>query len=293
LPQKAKILKNNFGTASGMWFDHRDKVVISLPGVPYEMKALMEEEVLTALKSRFDLPHILHKTVLTYGLGESVIASRIEAWEQQLPKSIKLAYLPSLGRVRLRLSTKGSNLEELQSAMDQQIAQLIPLIEDVYFGVEEAQPIEVQIGNRLKEKKQTLSCAESCTGGTIASRITAHAGASQFFKGSAVTYVAEAKTHFLGVPQELIQKEGVVSAAVAAAMAKGAKKEFQTDYALGITGNAGPTTEPGAAVVGTVFIALATPQGVHTEEFMLGNHRERVIQKAVNKAFELLYHSIK
>ncbi len=292
LPEKARIFKNAFGTASGMWFDHNDKVVVSLPGVPYEMKSLMENGILKALQQRFEMPHILHKTLLTYGLGESVIAERIADWEAKLPPTIKLAYLPSLGRVRLRLSTKGKDLNELQSQMDEQIAAVLPLIEDIYFGLEEEHPIEVQIGQRLKESKYTLSCAESCTGGTIASRITAHAGASQFFKGSAVTYAPSAKAHFLGVTPEVIDEHGVVSAAVAKAMALGAQKEFKTDYAIGVTGNAGPTTEEGTAAVGAVFIAIATPNGVFVEYFMMGNHRERVIQKSVNKAFEMLYRAL-
>lgn len=292
LPEKARIFKNAFGTASGMWFDHNDKVVVSLPGVPYEMKSLMENGILKALQQRFEMPHILHKTLLTYGQGESVIAERIADWEAKLPPTIKLAYLPSLGRVRLRLSTKGKDLNELQSQMDKQIAAVLPLIEDIYFGLEEEHPIEVQIGQRLNESKHTLSCAESCTGGTIASRITAHAGASQFFKGSAVTYVPSAKAHFLGVTPEVIDEHGVVSAAVAKAMALGAQKEFKTDYAIGVTGNAGPTTEEGTAAVGAVFIAIATPNGVFVEDFMMGNHRERVIQKSVNKAFEMLYRAL-
>ena len=151
LPEKSRIFKNAFGTASGMWFDHNDKVVVSLPGVPYEMKSLMENGILKALQQRFEMPHILHKTLLTYGLGESVIAERIADWEAKLPPTIKLAYLPSLGRVRLRLSTKGKDLNELQSQMDEQIAAVLPLIEDIYFGLEEELPIEVQIGQRLKQ----------------------------------------------------------------------------------------------------------------------------------------------
>ncbi len=166
-----------------MWFEAEDVVVISMPGVPYEMKSLMKNEILPALQEKFEMPHIFHKTILTYGLGESVIADRIADWETQLPSSIKLAYLPSLGRVRLRLSAKGPNPDRLQEQVDAEVAKLRPLIADIYYGEEEDEPIEVLIGNQLRQQGQTLAVAESCTGGAIAARITTHPGASGFFLG--------------------------------------------------------------------------------------------------------------
>jgi nicotinamide-nucleotide amidase len=292
LPEKARIFKNTIGTASGMWFEAEDVVVVSMPGVPYEMKSLMNNEVLPALQEKFDTPHIYHKTIMTYGLGESVIADRIADWEAQLPSSIKLAYLPSLGRVRLRLSTKGIDAALLHSQVDAEVAKLRPLIEDVYYGEEEEEPIEVLIGKQLQKQGQTLALAESCTGGLIASRMTTHPGASAFFLGGGVTYATSSKTHLLGVSETIIAKHGVVSAAVAEAMAKGAQQTLGSDYALATTGNAGPTALEGHADVGTVFIGLATPDGVESFRFVMGNNRERVMQKTVNKAFELLFKAL-
>lgn len=292
LPEKARIFKNTIGTASGMWFEAEDVVVVSMPGVPYEMKSLINNEVLPALQEKFDTPHIYHKTIMTYGLGESVIADRIADWEAQLPSSIKLAYLPSLGRVRLRLSTKGIDAALLHSQVDAEVAKLRPLIEDVYYGEEEEEPIEVLIGKQLQKQGQTLAIAESCTGGLIASRMTTHPGASAFFLGGGVTYATSSKTHLLGVSETIIAKHGVVSAAVAEAMAKGAQQTLGSDYALATTGNAGPTALEGRADVGTVFIGLATPDGVESFRFVMGNNRERVMQKTVNKAFELLFKAL-
>jgi nicotinamide-nucleotide amidase len=235
---------------------------------------------------------LYHKTILTYGLGESVIAERIENWENNLPETIKLAYLPSLGRVRLRLSTKGSELENLKTEVNAQIEKVIPLIDDIYFGTEEDQSIEFLIAEKLNQLGKSLSCAESCTGGAIATRFTSQPGASTFFKGSAVTYAVESKTKLLGVESSLIDSYGVVSAEVASAMALGAQKMYQSDYAIATTGNAGPTKGDQGQEVGTVFIGLATPQGVESLQFNMGNNRTRVIHKTVNQAFEMLYREL-
>jgi nicotinamide-nucleotide amidase len=292
LPSKAKILHNRYGTAAGMWFLDQGQVFISLPGVPYEMKALMKNEVLPQIQQQFVLPAIYHKTLLTYGLGESVIAERIVEWENNLPTTIKLAYLPSLGRVRLRLSTIGPELESLKKQINAQIEKVVPLIEDIYFGAEEDQAIEFLIAKQLNRLGKTLSCAESCTGGAIATRFTSHAGASTFFKGSAVTYARDSKTDLLGVEKSLIEKQGVVSGVVAEAMALGAQKKYNSDYALATTGNAGPTKGDQGQEVGTVFIGLATPDGVESFTFNMGNNRIRVIHKTVNQAFEILYKAL-
>lgn len=292
LPTKATILHNRFGTAAGMWFMDGGQVFVSLPGVPYEMEALIKNEVLPKIQQQFVLPALYHKTILTYGLGESVIAERIENWENNLPETIKLAYLPSLGRVRLRLSTKGSELENLKTEVNAQIEKVIPLIEDIYFGTEEDQSIEFLIAEKLNQLGKSLSCAESCTGGAIATRFTSQPKASTFFKGSAVTYAVESKTKLLGVESSLIDSYGVVSAEVASAMALGAQKMYQSDYAIATTGNAGPTKGDQGQEVGTVFIGLATPQGVESLQFNMGNNRTRVIHKTVNQAFEMLYREL-
>lgn len=292
LPSKATALHNEFGTAAGMWFHENGKVFISMPGVPYEMRGLMEREIIPRLMQSFARPVILHKTVITYGLGESALAEKIETWENNLPENIKLAYLPNLGRVRLRLTARGENQEHLEDAIEKQITELHKVIGDIIHGYEDEDPIEVVISKMLVRKGWTLSTAESCTGGRLASKFTREPGSSASFKGSVVSYSTEAKMELLNVPEELIKKYSVVSAEVAKAMAKGAQDRFHTEFAVSTTGNAGPTKGDSDAELGTVFIGIATPQGVTAYEFMFGNHREKVIGKSVNKAMELLQESI-
>jgi nicotinamide-nucleotide amidase len=275
-----------------MWFFDKGTVFVSLPGVPFEMESIIDNEVLPRLQEQFVLPSIFHKTILTYGLGESAIAERILDWENALPEDIKLAYLPSLGRVRLRLSSKGQDLSVLENRVNAQIEKVLPLIKDIYYGADEEKPIEVLIADQLTEKEMTLSCAESFTGGVIATRITSQAGASNYFKGSAVTYSESSKTKILNVSLDLIATHGVVSAEVVEAMAKGAKEVYKTDYAIATTGNAGPTQGDLDQEVGTVFIGLSTPNEVFSFKFSMGNSRIRVIQKSVNQAFEILYQEL-
>lgn len=292
VPSQAQVLMNRFGSAPGMWMEKKSKVFISLPGVPFEMKALIDNEVIPKLRNQFKLPFILHKTLLTYGLGESKLAERIEAWEDNLPDFIKLAYLPSLGRVRLRLSAKADNKEMVIAEMEKQILVLMPQIQDIFVGFEEDHSIEAIIGKKLTESGKTLATAESCTGGKIAEQITAIPGASKYFRGSVVSYATQSKIDILKIDASIMDKYPVVSTQVAEAMAKQAQLLFKTDYAISTTGNAGPTKGDDTAEVGTVCIALATPDGVFSEEFHLGNHRTKVINKAVNKAFELLQKEI-
>jgi len=235
VPSKATILKNHFGTAPGMWMEQDGKVFISMPGVPHEMKGLMEHEVLPRLKEKFHLPYILHKTLLTYGMGESSIAERIEAFENELPKEIKLAYLPSLGRVRLRLSTSGAVKEDVDAAMEAQLEKLVPLVEDIFVGYEENGPLEVLVGEALTAQGKTLSIAESCTGGSVVQRFTSNPGASKYLIGSMVTYATQSKVDVLEVDKDLIDKHSVVSAEVAEAMAIQVKKLYNTDYAITTT----------------------------------------------------------
>lgn len=292
LPSKAKVLENKMGTASGMWFELEDRVVISLPGVPFEMKTLISNEVIPALQQHYTRPFIIHKTVLTYGLGESVIAERIEDWENNLPADIKLAYLPNIGRVRLRLSGKGPDLRVISARIEEQINLLLPQIEDIFMGFEEEASIEEQIQKKYIANGFSLALAESCTGGEIAARITKIQNASQYFKGGAVVYHTQSKEDLLGVPSALINAKGVVSVEVAEAMALGAKQKYGATHAVATTGNAGPSKGDEAVEVGTVCIAIATPNGVFSAQYSFGNSRERVIQKSVNKVFELLYKDI-
>ena len=289
LPSKAKILKNQHGTASGMWFEKEGQVIISLPGVPFEMKALMTHEVLPALKDHFSRPFIIHKTVLTYGLGESAIAQRIEDWENALPQDIKLAYLPNLGRVRLRLSGKGEVEAELEQRIDSEIEKLLPLIKDIFVGFEDTSPFEEQIQTQFIDQQQTLAVAESCTGGEIAARLTKISGASAYFKGGAVVYHTQSKSEVLGVSEEIIRKHTVVSQEVAEAMAVQVRNKFGASVGLATTGNAGPSKGDSDAEVGTVWIAIATKERVLSEQFLFGKHRQRVVGKAVNKALEMVY----
>ncbi|WP_417214554.1 competence/damage-inducible protein A [Bizionia sp.] len=292
VPSKAKVLMNKYGSAPGMWMERNGKVFISLPGVPYEMKALMEDEVIPKLRKTYKFPYIKHVTLLTYGLGESNLAERIEAWEDNLPSFIKLAYLPGLGRVRLRLSAKAFDKHLVETEMETQIKALLPQIDDIFVGFETDDSIEAIIGKQLTALNKTVSTAESCTGGKIAQLFTKNAGASRYFKGSVVSYATEAKMDVLQVPEALINAYSVVSAPVVEAMAKHARELFKTDYAIATTGNAGPDKGDSDAEVGTVFIAIATKDEVYSEKFELGNHRTKVIMKAVNKAFEMLQKEI-
>ena len=289
---KATALMNKSGSAPGMWLEKNNTVFVSLPGVPYEMKGLMNDEVLPRISQKFKRPFILHKTLLTYGLGESVIAERIKEWESALPDAVKLAYLPNLGRVRLRLSSKGFDKEAVIEGVEAQLATLIPLISDVFVGFEEQSSIEQIIGNQLTKLGKTLSVAESCTGGKIAENITAHSGASNYFKGGLVAYAMDSKTDILKVNHQLIKSHSVVSTQVAEAMAENVKQLFNSDYGLATTGNAGPTKGDSEAEIGTVCIAIATPEGVFSQEFNFGKQRLRVVQKAVTMAFTLFQKEI-
>ena len=289
---KATALMNKSGSAPGMWLEKNNTIFISLPGVPYEMKGLMNDEVLPRISEKFDRPFILHKTLLTYGLGESVIAERIKEWEAALPSSIKLAYLPNLGRVRLRLSSTGFDKAIITAGVDAQVNSLLPLINDIFVGFEEQSSIEQIIGNQLKKLGKTLAVAESCTGGKIAENITSYAGASAYFNGGMVAYSTASKMDILKVDVKLIDKYTVVSAEVAEAMAQNVKSIFQSDYGISTTGNAGPSKGDSDEEVGTVFIAIATPQGVFSQEFNFGEQRLRVVQKAVTMAFTLFQKEI-
>lgn len=292
VPSKATVLKNDFGTAPGMWMSSGDTVFVSLPGVPFEMKNLMKNAVIPKITSEFKRPHILHKTLVTYGLGESAIADKIEDWENNLPSFIKLAYLPSLGRVRLRLSAKGADQKLLEETIDAEMKKLQPLIGDIIYGTEDEETLEEVVAKLLTVHKMTLATAESCTGGSIAQQLTALPGASAYFRGSVVSYATETKVEVLHVPQEIINEYSVVSAEVAKAMAENVRQLLKSDFAIATTGNAGPTKGDSDADIGTVYIAIASPKGVVAEKFSMGNHRVRIIQKTVNKALELLQREI-
>jgi nicotinamide-nucleotide amidase len=288
VPSKCTVLHNQVGTAPGMWMKKVNTVFISLPGVPYEMKYLVENEIIPKVVREYNRPYIIHKTILTYGQGESLVADRIENWENNLPDFIKLAYLPSPGRVRLRLSAKGTDKEFLETSIAENVISLSKIIGDIIVGFDDEETIETVVGNLLKQQNKTISTAESCTGGKIAQVLTSVPGASKYFKGSVVSYATETKITILGLSEELIKEHTVVSAAVVKQMAINVKSIMKTDYAIATTGNAGPTKGDSKAEIGTVFIAIATPNNIIVEEFNFGQPREKVIDRTVIKSMEML-----
>jgi len=292
VPSRCEVLFNQVGTAPGMWMEKENTVFISLPGVPYEMKYLIENEVIAKLIAKYKRPYIVHKTILTYGVGESLLAERIESWEDNLPEFIKLAYLPSPGRVRLRLSARGTDEAVLHAGIADQVEKLQLIISDCIVGFDDGDTIEVVLGKLLTEKKLTLATAESCTGGKIAATLTSVSGASNYFKGSVVSYATEVKENVLGISSDVIKEYSVVSAPVAEAMALQVQQLLKSDYAIATTGNAGPNKGDADAEVGTVFIGIATPNGVFSEEFNFGQPREKVIDRAVIKGLEIIYKEI-
>lgn len=292
VPTKAKVLFNQVGTAPGMWMEKENTVFISLPGVPYEMKYLIDNEVIPNLVQKFERPYIVHQTIMTYGRGESMIAEQIEEWENSLPDFIKLAYLPTPGKVRLRLTGRGTNEEVLKTEIKNQVEKLDLLIHDIIVGYNEDDSIEVVLGRLMTEKRLTISTVESCTGGKIAATLSAVPGASKYFRGSVVSYATQAKIDVLDIDENLIIKHGVVSSEVASEMAKSIQIMMNSDYAIATTGNAGPTKESGGAELGTVFIGIATPDEIFVEEFNFGQPREKVIDRTIGKGLELIYKEI-
>lgn len=292
VPSKSEVLFNKMGTAPGMWLQKENTIFISLPGVPYEMKYLIDNEVVPKLVQKFKRPFIVHKTILTYGRGESLIAEQIEDWENNLPLFVKLAYLPSPGRVRLRLTARGTNELELKKAIEVEVEKLKHLIGDIIVGFDEDETIEVALGKLLKEKNLTISTAESCTGGKIAQTISSVPGASTYFRGSIVSYATDVKTSVLNVNQKTIETFSVVSSQVAKEMALSVQKIVNSDIAIATTGNAGPLKGDSSAEIGTVFIAIVINKMVFVEEFNFGQPREKVIDRAVNKALEMVYKEI-
>ncbi|HNW68956.1 MAG TPA: competence/damage-inducible protein A [Bacteroidales bacterium] len=287
IPNNCKPIKNAVGTAPGMWFQKDKKHIISMPGVPFEMKAMLTDEIIPALaKLRISTP-IVHKTLLTTGIGESALAELISDWEINLPSTIKLAYLPEPGIVKLRLSCYNAADPKTKRMIDAQVKKLRSLIPDLIFGVEN-DTLQSVVGKMLLKKTATLSTAESCTGGLIAHMITSVSGSSKYYKGSVIAYDNAVKTGVLGIDPKLIRKHGAVSEEVVKAMAFGAQKLLKTDYALSTSGIAGPDGGTPEKPVGTVWIALATPKKIIAEKLMLGNDRERNIRRASLAAMNLL-----
>jgi len=286
VPANCRVIANPNGTAPGMWFEKNGCIFVSMPGVPFEMKAIMEQEILPRLLDKLNKV-IIHRTILTEGVGESHLASIIEPWEDSLPPFIKLAYLPQPGMVRLRLTAYGTDRNELQLAINKAEKELYPYAGSYIFGFDN-DTMESVVGQLLRSKGATLSTAESCTGGNIAQLITSIAGSSDYFKGSVVAYSNEIKEQMLGVPQQVLAIHGAVSEQTVIAMAKGIRTRFATDYAIAVSGIAGPGGGTEEKPVGTTWIAVATPTETVTRKFMFGEHRGRNIRKASVAALNML-----
>ena len=287
VPETATVLPNKMGTAPGLWFKRNNAIFIFMPGVPFEMKYLMEYEVLPRIKNLFNTSTILHRTILTQGIAESALAEKIAYWENSLPESIRLAYLPSPQNVRLRLSARGENKNYLLTLLEKKINELVEIIPDYIFGYEE-DTMAGNVGKLLKERNQTLSVAESCTGGNIAHSITLNPGSSAYFKGGIIAYSNELKINLLGVDRNLISDKGAVSQEVVEAMAVAARYLMNTDYAIATSGIAGPDGGTSEKPVGTVWIAVAGPKSVVSKVSNFANHRERNIIRSSQTALNLL-----
>ena len=291
VPEGCLVIKNNNGTAPCMWFEQRGKIIISMPGVPFEMKYLMSEEILPRLKTAFKLPYIVHKTILTAGLGESFLAKEIEAQEDALPPHIKLAYLPRLGQVRLRLSGSGSDEHALHEELAYHAGEIISKIRK-YVVAEEDIPLEQALLEKMGAKKLSLSTAESCTGGYIAHLITQLPGCSAVYMGGAVVYSNALKQSVLGVAEQTLHNFGAVSEETVKEMALGALKNFKTDYAVAVTGIAGPDGGSLDKPVGTVWIAVAAKDRVTARMFVFGSKRTQNIERSAIAALTMILNEL-
>lgn len=287
LPENCTVLHNSAGTASGMWFERNNTIFVSMPGVPFEMEAIMTEEVFPRLKKLGITQSIVHKTVLTIGIPESMLAERLERWEDSLPEFVKLAYLPSPMMVKLRLSGYGTDDAAIKAEIDKQVKELLTIIPEAVYGFDNDN-MGIALGRMLMAEGKTMATAESCTGGSIAQFITSNSGSSAYFKGGVVAYSNEVKINLLGVPSELIKTVGAVSQEVAEAMALGAQKVLGVDYTVATTGIAGPDGGTDEKPVGTVWIAVAGPSGVSSKKYIFKHNRERNIIRTTHTALNML-----
>jgi nicotinamide-nucleotide amidase len=288
LPSNAAAISNECGTAPGMWFNTAEgKVLISMPGVPFEMKTMMKNGVLPRLKSQFKTPVIFHKMVLLVGIAESFLADLIAEWEDTLPATIKLAYLPSVGTLRLRLTGYGEDLCLVESAVTAALEKVLPLISNYVFGYDN-DTLALVVGKLLKDKQLSIGTAESCTGGYISHLITSNAGSSEYYQGSVIAYSNEVKRNALGVLPQTLEKHGAVSEEVVIEMAEGLRRHLNVSIALSVSGIAGPDGGTIDKPVGTVWLALSDQFGTITHKLNLGNHRENNIQISAIAALNLV-----
>jgi nicotinamide-nucleotide amidase len=284
VPECAKVVQNESGTAPGLWFEKNNTIYIAMPGVPFEMELMMSNYIIPLLKERFKLYEIIHKVVLVNGISESQLALTIKSWENQLPRTIKLAYLPSPGLVKLRLSGTGNNIVK---SIDREIEKLIPVIRDYVIGFDD-DVIEAVVGRLLNERRQTLAVAESCTGGMISHMITLFPGSSNYFKGAVIAYSNETKKLHLHVSQQTIEKYGAVSKEVVEAMSQSILASFNTDYSIAVSGIAGPTGHSEEKPIGTTWISVSSKNKTLSEKYVFGDNRERNIIRASITALNLL-----
>ncbi|MEN0004911.1 MAG: competence/damage-inducible protein A [Bacteroidota bacterium] len=287
MPANATLLRNKMGSAPGMWFEHEDTILVSMPGVPYEMKSIMQEEVFPRLKNHFKLQTVLHRTILTVGEGESRIAARIEDIEDNLPKHIKLAFLPNLGKVRLRLSTKGANEQALQQELNHYVQQIEARIPELVFG-HDKELLEEVVGRTLQERGLSLTTAESCTGGFLAHKITSVPGSSAYFMGSIIAYANDVKVNQLRVKPETLATHGAVSEATVKEMVVGALQLMHTDIAIAVSGVAGPGGGTPEKPVGTVWLAVGNNEQIQTRKLQIGKDRLKNIQYATVQALNMI-----
>ena len=292
VPANCEPICNPVGTAPVMWFEQDSKIIVSMPGVPSEMKHAMEYEIIPRFQKRFPTGHIIHKTVLVYNIPEAVLAEQLTDWEANLPAFISLAYLPAPGRIRLRLSARSHDEKEAQAAIDKAVEELYPIIGNNIYG-EEDKSAQEMLGDLLSGSGKTVAVAESCTGGRIGHLITSIAGSSEYFIGGVIAYANEVKQGLLKVNEEDILKYGAVSRQVVEQMAIGVKTLLGTDYAVATSGIAGPGGGSPEKPVGIVWIAVAGPHGVKSELFHFGKHRDRNICRSADLALILLAKSVK
>jgi nicotinamide-nucleotide amidase len=287
VPENCTVIKNPYGTAPGMLFRTNNKIVISLPAVPFEMKEIMSQSVLPLLQKEFKLPAVIHKNIMTIGIPESTLAETIHDWEMQLPPTVKPAYLPSPERIRIRLSMTTDDRFSGEKILDAEIKKLQKIIEPSIFGYGDVFLQDV-IGKLLTGRKETLSSAESCTGGNIGKLITSVPGSSAYYKGGTIAYSNEIKERFLNVPIEILEKYGAVSEETVLSMAKNQRTLFNTDYALAISGIAGPDGGTEDKPVGTVWIAVAGKENATAKKYNFGNKRDINIRLSSSRALDLL-----
>lgn len=288
VPDKCTPLMNRNGTAPGMWFEDNGTVFVSMPGVPYEMKGLMEHEVLPRVKNHFQTPDIFYKTILTQGIGESSLMELITDWENSLDQyNIKLAYLPSAGIVRLRLSILNATDPSIELVLNKKVEELLEIIPEYVFGFG-TDKLETVVGRLLEENRKTMSTAESCTGGYIGHLITSIPGSSHYYNGSVVSYANSAKTDLLQVDQSDLDRVGAVSEEVVLQMAKQVRENLNTDYSIATSGIAGPDGGTDEKPVGTVWIAVSGPNRTIAQKYSFGNNRERNIRRSAVTGLNML-----